>query len=188
MDEQNTIHRPLYVLVYPSRLFAAHWSFWLPYFDARNQQLKTGDRIHVTGDRLNGFLYEYIRNYDVSEDDRHPNAFPIGLVSEAHLSEPSKDGNINSDEGQKGSDNIAINAFDKACREIPAPGPSLNKVNRTEPGKATGPPPKKAEVKDCQWWIKEATSHLVQTGILLPLDGGNEGETPILKVDNLPRH
>ncbi|KAI0096830.1 hypothetical protein F4776DRAFT_556960 [Hypoxylon sp. NC0597] len=183
------MQRPLYVLVYPSRLFAAHWSFWLPYLDAHNQQLNTGDRIHVTGDRLDGFLYEYIRNYDVSEDDRHPNAFPIGLVSEAHLSEPSKDGNINpGGEARRDPEDVAINAFDKACREVPAPGPSLNKVNRTEAGRATGPPPKRAEVKDCQWWIKEATSHLVQTAILLPLDEGNEGETPVLRVASLPRH
>ncbi|KAI2626514.1 hypothetical protein GGR54DRAFT_653356 [Hypoxylon sp. NC1633] len=153
--------RTLHVLVYPSRLFAAHWSFWLPYIEGNNVQSHIGDRIHVTGDRLNGFQYEYIRNYNVREDDRRPNAFPIGLVSETHLSRASKDENVTTTEdGQGDEENIALNSFDEACREVPAPGPSLNKVDRADVGKATGAPPKKAEAKDCQWWIKEAASHL----------------------------
>ncbi|KAI0835949.1 hypothetical protein F5Y06DRAFT_274829 [Hypoxylon sp. FL0890] len=183
------MHRTLYVLVYPSRLFAAHWSFWLPYIDDAGHQSNIGDRIHVTGDRLNGFQYEYVRNYDVSEDDRHPSAFPIGKVSETHLIRISGDGNvISGGDRQEHEENIAVNAFDKACREMPAPGPSLNRIDRTDVSKATGAPPKNVEVKDCQWWIKEATSHLVQTGMLLPLDEVHEGDTPILRVDSLPRH
>ncbi|KAI8966424.1 hypothetical protein F5Y11DRAFT_155326 [Daldinia sp. FL1419] len=178
------MHRTIYVLVYPSRLFAAHWAFWLPYIDTEKKELKSGDRIHVTGDRLNGFQYEYIRNYNVCEDDRNPNAFPIGLVSETHLSQTTKDGAVtSSEEDRRGAEHIAFNAFDEACREVPAPGSSLNKVNRD----ASGAPPKRTEVKDCQWWIKEATSHLVQIGIFLPLNEGHE-ETPISKVDGLPRH
>ncbi|KAI1803741.1 hypothetical protein F4811DRAFT_316379 [Daldinia bambusicola] len=182
------MHRTLYVLVYPSRLFAAHWSFWLPYTDANDQQSNTGDRIHATGDRLNGFQYEYIRNYDVREDDRNPNAFPIGLVSETHLTQANKDQTaISSGEDQRDSENVVLNSFDEACREVPAPGPSLNKVNR-DAGGVAGSPPKRMAVKDCQWWVKEATSHLVQKGILLPLNEGHEGETPISRVDSLPRH
>ncbi|KAI1139345.1 hypothetical protein F5Y05DRAFT_345408 [Hypoxylon sp. FL0543] len=183
------MHRTLYVLVYPSRLFAAHWSFWLPYVNDGDRQSNTGDRIHVTGDRLNGFQYEYIRNYNVSEDDRHPNAFPIALMSETHLIEPSKCGSIiPGGEDPKDAEDITLNAFDKACREVPAPGPSLNKVNRGDGDKPAGGVPKRAEVKDCQWWIKEATSYLVQVGILLPLDEGHEGKSPVLRVDSLPRH
>jgi len=71
------MNRPLYVLVYPSRLFAAHWSFWTPYPDASGQESDIGDRIHVTGDRLNGFQYEYVQNYNVREDKRKPISFPI---------------------------------------------------------------------------------------------------------------
>ena len=62
----------LYVHVYPSPLFAAHWSFFLP---RQNPKSEIGDRIHVTGDRLNGFEYEYIRDYNPKEDSRRPNAF-----------------------------------------------------------------------------------------------------------------
>ncbi|KAI1771436.1 hypothetical protein F4818DRAFT_204278 [Hypoxylon cercidicola] len=183
------MHRTLYVLVYPSRLFAAHWSFWIPYVDAGNQPLDIGDRIHATGDRLNGFQYEYICNYNVREDDRHPNVFPIGLVLDIHLSRSGKNENvIPSENGRSDTENLAFNAFDEACRDVPAPEPSLNKVDRTDVSKATGAPLKRAKVKDCQWWIKEVTSHLVEIGILLPLDTGHNGETPILRVDSLPQH
>ncbi|CAJ2510208.1 Uu.00g061080.m01.CDS01 [Anthostomella pinea] len=176
------MHHTLFVLVYPSRLFAAHWSFWLPYDDASNH---IGDRVHVTGDRLGGFQYEYIRNYDVSEDDRHPKALPIGIVSDTHLSKASKDENLApSEKGQQDAEHVAFNAFDEACREVPAPGPSFNKVNRSDAAKAPGAPPKKAEVKDCQWWIKEAASHMVKTGMLLSLEEEDGKESPI----RLPRH
>lgn len=152
--------------------------------------MTTGDRVHVTGDRLGGFQYEYISNYNVREDDRHPNAFAIGLVSETHLSKSNKDESVTTceDSPKKFDENVALNAFDAACREVPAPGPSLNKVSGGGVGKATGAPPKRAEVKDCQWWIKEAATHLVEAGILLPLDEGHECETPISRVDSLPRH
>ncbi|OTB05943.1 hypothetical protein M426DRAFT_319326 [Hypoxylon sp. CI-4A] len=181
--ETDIMHRTLYVLVYPSRLFAAHWSFWLPYpTSSDSEPSHIGDRIHVTGDRLNGFVYEYIRDYNVSEDDRHPNAFPIGSILVTDLSEASNDGKALSGEGVGSA---VLNAFDKACREVPAPGPSLNKVNS---GTAGGAPPKRAKVKDCQWWIKEAVSHLVERGMLLPLVENDEGEIPASRVSNLPRH
>ncbi|KAI1412041.1 hypothetical protein F5Y13DRAFT_180395 [Hypoxylon sp. FL1857] len=166
MCAENTTHRILYVLVYPSRLFAAHWSFWLPYIKDGNRQSDTGDRIHVTGDRLNGFLYEYA----------------------AHLSKASQDRNdALGEEGKADIDNAVFNAFDKACREVSAPGPSLNKVGKADTSKVTIPL-KQAEVRDCQWWIKEATSHLVRTGILLSLDEEHEKESPASRVDSLPRH
>ncbi|KAI1387953.1 uncharacterized protein F4822DRAFT_296932 [Hypoxylon trugodes] len=183
------MHQPLYVLVYPSPLFAAHWSFWLPYIDSNRLELNTGDRIHVTGDRFNGFSYEYIPNYNISEDDRHPNAFPIGLVPEAHLSRVGEDGNVvSAGESQEYTEKIPLNAFDKACKQVPAPGPSLNKVNITDSSQASITIPKRTEVKDCQWWIKQTTSHLVRVGLLLPLDERRKGESPILRVENLPRH
>lgn len=145
------MYRTVYVLVYPSRLFSAHWSFWLPYTDSGDQQSNTGDRIHVTGDRLNGFQYEYDHNYDIREDDRNPNAFPIGLVLATHLSKAHQGEILNPDEeDQKDKGDVAFNALDEACREVPAPGPGLNKVSKTSDDKGTGGPPKRSEVRDCQ--------------------------------------
>ena len=177
----------LYVLVYPSRLFAAHWSFWLPRIEeASGRELDTGDRIHVTGDRLNGFQYEYVRGYNVSEDDRNPKAFAIGLVPNAILREEIRGINGTSSSGEAGSNHI-LNAFDRACREVQAPGPSLARVDRTVVDQMAGPP-KRTEVKDCQWWLKQAAAHLVQADMLLPLDVTQGPVSPATRVEQLPRH
>lgn len=141
----RTMQQLLYVLVYPSRLFAAHWSFWIPYLNANGKEADTGDRIHVTGDRLNGFQYEYVRNYNVREDERKPGRFAIGLLSAASVSDNHDTVGLTAGD--------ALNPFDRACREVEAPGPSLNKVVTTDAGRANGPPPKKNEVKDCQWVV-----------------------------------
>jgi len=164
----------LYVLVYPSRLFAAHWSLWLPYSNADGQESDIGDRIHVTGDRLNGFQYEYLREYNVREDDRKPKSFAIGLLSPTALSDTAE---IN-----------AVNLFDKACQEVKAPGPSLNNVTTGERNRANDQPPKRVEAKDCQWWVKKAVAHLLGRGLLLPLGGGPESVSPAETVEELPLH
>ena len=186
----DTTHRSLYVLVYPSRLFAAHWSFWVPYLDANGREAPTGDRIHVTGDRLNGFEYEYIRDYNVREDERKPNRFAIGLLPAAALS--SAGDGVGGDASGTGVDSDTappVNVLDRACREVEAPGPSLNKVAAGgAASRAAGPPPKKAEVRDCQWWVKQAVEHLAGAGLLLPLDEARGRGTPGELVGSLPRH
>ncbi|KAI9657346.1 MAG: hypothetical protein M1821_003026 [Bathelium mastoideum] len=170
-------YRTLYVLVYPSRLFAAHWSFWLPYLDTESHELEIGHRIHVTGDRLNGFTYDFENNYDVRGDDRRPNRFPMGFVSAAHLNEEKLN------EGSVGQVQVGpYNAFGRACRDVPAPGPSLNRVTESNLI-STRAIPKATEVKDCQWWIKQAVAHLVEERILLP-----RHEDPRITAGKLPSH
>ncbi|KAI1328006.1 hypothetical protein F5Y16DRAFT_420342 [Xylariaceae sp. FL0255] len=223
--------RILYVLVYPSRLFAAHWSFFIPYSSSphardnnHHHPIGRGNRIHVTGDRLNGFRYEYDADYNPDDDPegRTPGLYAVGVVSEASLTPflGGTGGTINEVVGDggdgEGGRDAAVNVFDKACKEIPAPGPSLNKVRDGDEEKrsiadgvksAGAPRRMRAEVKDCQWWVREVISHLVETGIVLPLDGeacreetgdGNieeavemrEGERrePASLVGRLPRH
>lgn len=154
----------LYVHVYPSPLFAAHWSFFLPHNEGN---LDLGDRIHATGDRLNGFQYEHIRDYLPKDDSRYPNAFPVGRVSVAALqgTEP---------------DNREGSLFDLTCRDVPVPGPGLNSAA------AGGGAPKRREVRDCQWWIKQAVARLVEDGVLVPLSDGDDG--PISLTEKLPKH
>ena len=177
----------LYVLVYPSRLFAAHWSFWLPRIEeASGRELDIGDRVHVTGDRLNGFRYEYVRDYNVSEDDRNPKAFAIGLVPNTLLCEKTGNTHGIASNGETDDHNV-INAFDRACREIQAPGPSLAKVDMASVGR-TANPPRRTEVRDCQWWLKQAAVHLTQAGMLLPLDATRGSWSPTERVEQLPRH
>ncbi|KAL2214140.1 hypothetical protein CC79DRAFT_114311 [Sarocladium strictum] len=165
----------LYVHVYPSPLFAAHWSFFLPREDLKSE---IGDRIHVTGDGLNGFEYEYVRDYDPKEDARRPNAFPIGRVMMTAMQRLIG--------GQVVDEADDRSMFDRICRQVPAPGPSLNSASASTGNGA----PKRREVRDCQWWIKQATIHLVNEGILLPLDqsDAHPAESPLTRVDALPKH
>jgi len=72
--------------------------------------------------------------------------------------------------------------------EVPAPGPSFNRARTTEPRNLDQRPPKRTEVKDCQWWIKQTVAYAVKAGVLLPLDRENEGESPEQLVERLPRH
>lgn len=167
----STSTRILYVHVYPSPLFAAHWSFFLP----SSADSFIGDRLHATGDRLNGFQYEYIKDYNPKGDSSPPTAYAIGRVSSAVCR-----GSVNSPDEQS-------SLLDQTCREVPVPGPSLNRVAHAE--KATGQPreiPKRSrEVQDCQWWIKQAVAHLVEQGILLQLEGDVD---PSTKVAMLPKN
>jgi hypothetical protein len=178
----SDMDRTLYVLVYPSRLFAAHWSLWIPYVDAAGRETDIGDRIHVTGDRLNGFEYEYIRNYNIREDDRHPNSFSIGSMAAQALEHLEKNGE---------DDNSGIlNALDRACRAVPAPGPSLNQVAATTSNGDAKGPPRRREVRDCQWWLRQAAARLTQDGILKPLEAeiAGNGNDVMSRVSRLPQH
>jgi hypothetical protein len=62
----ETKPRPVYLIIYSSRLFPAHWSLWIPSLSNGN----IGRRIHVIGDALNGFQLEFDRKYDIEADDR----------------------------------------------------------------------------------------------------------------------
>lgn len=64
-------NRTLYVVVPPLPLFAAHWSIFLPDQRDPNDKHKieptVGRRVHVEGDKLNGFGLKIIRGYDVNK-------------------------------------------------------------------------------------------------------------------------
>lgn len=151
--------RNLYVVVPPSRLFAAHWSFFLPGEHQDGQLLPAaenhrGRRIHVSGDRLNGFDLEIIREYDAS---KHRSAagrkYLIGVVTALH-SEKDHEGENRTDtsydrkdedEGGGYIDNRPQDQFEAACFSVEAPGPSLRKVKETQGCTRS----RLAEQKDC---------------------------------------
>lgn len=65
----NAIARPIYLAVYHSPLFAAHWALWVPHYETNNEQ-QLGKVIHVQGSASQGFVHEFKRNYDITEDNR----------------------------------------------------------------------------------------------------------------------
>lgn len=174
-NEPGPAFATLYVHVYPSRPFAAHWSFFLPQPGAGQH---VGDRIHATGDRLNGFSYEYVSEYSPEQDSRNPVAHAIGRVPTSPWLRPMAKEDEDGDVG-------TVLALDRECRRIPVPGPSLSSVS----GSAGGKVPRRREVKDCQWWIKQVVTHLVNRGILLPLeDSDAQSDGPLERLGTLPMH
>jgi hypothetical protein len=61
--------RPIYLVVYHSPLFAAHWALWIPYYTPDSDQ-RLRKIIHVQGSASEGFVHEFKRNYDIIEDNR----------------------------------------------------------------------------------------------------------------------
>ena len=61
--------RPLYLVVYHSRLFAAHWALWIPTY-ANETVGDVGKVIHVEGSPSEGFSHQFKRNYDISKTSR----------------------------------------------------------------------------------------------------------------------
>lgn len=193
-------NRNLHVLVPPSRLFAAHWSLFLPDLNLGDPKegLSTGTRIHVVGDRLNGFRLEVVRGYECQKyRSLQGRIFAVGNVPQQYLqpceasSESVQDcQSKDADEGGGIISEGICTPFETACSQIEVPGPSLNCVSQQETaGERPGRRPK-PEVKDCQWWVRQAVHLLVENQMLLPIVIGNEefGEDPRHVIEAIPMH
>lgn len=185
----NQEYRTLYLLIYPSRPFAAHWSLFLPYKSPSSpSSTKIGKRIHATGDRLNGFTLEIVRNYDRAADLRTPSLHSVGRVLSSHVSDYDEDDVYGGKRKEETVDYIPRNELEAACLAIKAPGPSMNRVGAgNKGGQTNGAPPKKNEVRDCQWWVRECVGSLCEKGMLLA-EEDNDFETPMSVVSALPKH
>ncbi|KAF2723915.1 hypothetical protein K431DRAFT_292211 [Polychaeton citri CBS 116435] len=158
----------LYVLVPPSPLFAAHWSFFLPnlmHCETSSEQYKEsnlGRRIHVTGDRLNGFTLEIVRDYDISKH----RSYLLNTIEnrETRRSDHCKD----EDEGGGYVDNQPVDEFELICTKLEAPGPSLNQVTLGPSTNGSRGRTKRTEIKDCQWWIRNVFEVMMREDMLLP--------------------
>lgn len=194
---------PLYVLIPPSPVFAAHWSFFIPnlldydLISRRHEESNIGRRIHVSGDRLNGFRLEVVRNYDVSKHRSvGSRRYLVASIPAKHLqSSSSGDPTTNEKPKQKDEeegggyiDNNPSDDFEQVCVEVEAPGPSLNRVSQT----ASSVPTKKtkAEVRDCQWWVRQVVDILVARGMLEPASTSTKKDekNPLDAVAALPVH
>ena len=200
----------LYVLVPPSPLFAAHWSFFIPDpppLDPNKRQCRLeestiGRRIHVVGDRLNGFKMEIVRGYDLKKDRSNSSGrkFAIGVVEAASISGsflPSGGFNAiedtaqqkDEDEGGGIVDTQARDKFERICVGAEAPGPSLRKIS-TNGSKQNEGIQSRLEVRDCQWWIHGVVDTLVKQSILVSAQSKLEtdrNQSPKVIVEKLPK-
>ncbi|PQE29500.1 hypothetical protein CJF32_00003257 [Rutstroemia sp. NJR-2017a WRK4] len=156
--------RPIYLTVYNSPMFAAHWSIWIPDYDANTQKATAiGKRIHVHGDSLLGFDHEFVRNFNMDLEERTRTDILLGWTDTANVAART-DGDICS------TDKEVRDIIEKWALSIPAPGPSLRDSSSSASldFRMFGRQATRTRVKlqNCQTWLTELVAKLVEQKIL----------------------
>jgi hypothetical protein len=110
--------RTIYLIIYNSPLFPAHWSLWIP--SLHNPTI--GKRLHAEGDPANGFHIIFERNYVLAADSRQHQCLPLAEVSDDHVVDVNGDGD---GDGSEGSNSIAHDDLERVLLSVPVPGASL---------------------------------------------------------------
>ncbi|KAL1952865.1 hypothetical protein VTO42DRAFT_4092 [Malbranchea cinnamomea] len=188
--------RPVFLLVFPSPLFPAHWSLFVPCSPDHDEAV--GTRIHVTGDARSGFAHEFVRNYDIRQSTQGDRLVRLGEADERYISPstasltgsrgPSSTRVSNEttttedtpttpatvpDRATESRDVDATNELERIALRVPAPGPSLNSVQKQPSGR-------RVEIQNCQTWLRQLVAAYVDRGIL--------GPEALAAVDQAPRH
>ncbi|KAI0448216.1 hypothetical protein F4803DRAFT_545740 [Xylaria telfairii] len=138
--------RTIYLIVYNSPLFPAHWAIWIP----SQENLAIGKRIHVEGDAATGFQLSFDRNYDKTQDSRKHEIVVLAEVHAKHVVDtPGSGSNTVDREPKDGIESIAA--------KVAPPGPSLMSASRTRGTKV--------EIKNCQTWLMDVVNALHKEGI-----------------------
>jgi hypothetical protein len=114
-------HRSVYLLVFRSPIFPAHWALWIP----RQDSAHIGKLINTVGDPATGFAHEFQRNF-------RPASYASGatllvLLDNNVRAEHIVDGDVR-DESTIDAD--AVDGVENVALKVPPPGKSLNSVAR----------------------------------------------------------
>jgi hypothetical protein len=107
--------RPIYLIIFHSPIFPAHWALWVPQVEA-DVIGGTGKIINVQGSPNEGFVHELKRNYDLTTETRS--------YSMKYLCDISPSMVVDTDEGHR-TGNVPIDDLEKAALAIQPPAPSL---------------------------------------------------------------
>jgi hypothetical protein len=108
--------RPIYLVVFNSPLFPAHWGLWIPHLSTKTPQ--TGTYLNATGDAATGFGIEFERNYELGADGRRHQLISLGDVADEHVTDAIGD-------GMWFIDQIARDRVEEVVLGVKPPGPSL---------------------------------------------------------------
>ena len=113
--------RAIYLLVWPSALFKAHWAIFIP--DADDKTVKIGRYIHATGSLDKGFQIEFVRGYDISKTRNRPQSpIEIGWVQADLLQDTPTNGQLVKESQYR-------DRFEQHVAAVPTPPPSLRSTN-----------------------------------------------------------
>lgn len=76
--------RPVYLIVYPSPLFPAHWALWLPYYTNGSEE-SVGKYINILGDSSTGFSLDIRRAYDLTTTSSKKSQILLCQVDAHHI-------------------------------------------------------------------------------------------------------
>lgn len=113
--------RPIYLIVYHSRPFPAHWAIWIPHKNEPSPE-GMGKVIQVEGNPSEGFSHEFKRNYDSSQDSRLHSVILLGTIDGSNILDSDTHAN-----GKGTTDVTAIDEVEKVALSVPAPRPSLRR-------------------------------------------------------------
>ncbi|TVY43316.1 hypothetical protein LSUB1_G001423 [Lachnellula subtilissima] len=117
--------RPVYLIIYHSPIFAAHWALWIPYYEEEVTG-KTGKIINVQGSPSEGFLHEFERNYDVAAETRRHSIKLLSWLDSKYIIDTTGDYSV---------DSTAIDVLERSALTIQAPGPSLRSAGEPNKGR-----------------------------------------------------
>jgi hypothetical protein len=106
--------RTVYLVVYNSPLFPAHWGLWIPSLNDST----VGKLLNAEGDAANGFEIVFERNYAIDATSRQHQFLLLAEVSDHHVVDVKGD-------GSPGSDSTAHDNLEQVLLSVPAPGASL---------------------------------------------------------------
>lgn len=139
----------VYILVYTSRLFPAHWALWIP----SRRDPAIGKRVHATGDARVGFEVEFDRNYNIEQTSRQHQLVHLAQVQDTFISDAS------CISGPLSSERQPCDKIEEVALSLPPPGPSLVASSSDKPRR-------RVPIKNCQTWLKDLVEMLVEEGVM----------------------
>ncbi|THH18703.1 hypothetical protein EW146_g2326 [Bondarzewia mesenterica] len=134
--------RTVYLAVFNSILFPAHWGLWIPTVE----KPELGKMIQVNGDPLSGFQHDFERNCNIKDTKRTHTLFVLAEIEDRFVLDLPP----NADNPQEPA---AIDKIEQKAFAIPPPTKSL----RSSANAAM----KKVDIKNCQTWLCELVDALV---------------------------
>ncbi|KAF4999989.1 hypothetical protein FDECE_11337 [Fusarium decemcellulare] len=145
--------RSIYLLVYNSRLFPAHWVLWIPSKD----NTKIGKVIEAAGDVATGFDITFERNFNIGELTRTHELVELAQVDDDHIVDTLGDGSNYAERESEGN-LVAQDKIEEAALRVPAPVKSLRSASSVSRSQV--------ELRNCQTWILEVMEQLVKDAIV----------------------
>ncbi|KAF1846886.1 uncharacterized protein K460DRAFT_49567 [Cucurbitaria berberidis CBS 394.84] len=154
--------RTIYLVVFNSRLFPAHWGLWIPHTDDPG----VGKFLEASGDAAEGFNIAFERNYNLEATGRIHQVLRLAEMQD-HLVVDVKG------DGSQSTDQTVHDYLEQVALSVPAPSKSL--VSATAQG-----PKQRVEIQNCQTWLRAVVAALVQNGVI--------DQAALQAVDSAPKN